>query len=123
LNSAAQIKLFPNMTVQEETKQQEEQQGDYAAGAVVDKDEEEGVEANGAAVEESDEEEEGPPKKEVTRVSADAPWIERFMEVVKTFWPLGLVAFGGPQAHVAILRDHLVRTSVGGVLRSGELSR
>jgi len=28
--------------------------------------------------------------------------------VFTTFWPLGLVAFGGPQAHVAILRDHLV---------------
>jgi len=28
--------------------------------------------------------------------------------VFSTFWPLGLVAFGGPQAHVAILRDHLV---------------
>jgi chromate transporter len=28
--------------------------------------------------------------------------------VFTTFWPLGFVAFGGPQAHVAILRDHLV---------------
>lgn len=28
--------------------------------------------------------------------------------VFVTFWPLGFVAFGGPQAHVAILRDHLV---------------
>lgn len=38
----------------------------------------------------------------------DIPWRERFMQVVKTYAPLGLVAFGGPQAHVAILRDHLV---------------
>jgi chromate transport protein ChrA len=28
--------------------------------------------------------------------------------VFSTFWPLGFIAFGGPQAHVAILRDHLV---------------
>jgi Chromate transporter len=28
--------------------------------------------------------------------------------VFTTFWPLGFVAFGGPQAHVAILREHLV---------------
>lgn len=28
--------------------------------------------------------------------------------VFTTFWPLGFIAFGGPQAHVAILRDHLV---------------
>ena len=25
-----------------------------------------------------------------------------------SFWPLGFIAFGGPAAHVAILRDHLV---------------
>ena len=47
-------------------------------------------------------------KKKVKLVSADAPWGERMWEVFSTFWPLGLVAFGGPQAHVAILRDHLV---------------
>jgi len=47
-------------------------------------------------------------KKAVQTVSADAPWGERMWEVFSTFWPLGLVAFGGPQAHVAILRDHLV---------------
>lgn len=28
--------------------------------------------------------------------------------VFVTFWPLGFVAFGGPPAHVAILRDRLV---------------
>lgn len=39
---------------------------------------------------------------------ADTPWSRRMWEVFTTFWPLGFVAFGGPQAHVAILRDHLV---------------
>lgn len=38
----------------------------------------------------------------------DTPWRTRMWEVFKTFSPLGFVAFGGPQAHVAILRDHLV---------------
>jgi len=47
-------------------------------------------------------------KKYVMKVAADAPWKDRMWEVFSTFWPLGLVAFGGPQAHVAILRDHLV---------------
>jgi chromate transporter len=47
-------------------------------------------------------------KKVHMRVSPDAPWKERMWEVFTTFWPLGLIAFGGPQAHVAILRDHLV---------------
>jgi len=42
------------------------------------------------------------------RVDPNAPWLERYIEVIKTFWPLGFVAFGGPQAHIAILRDHLV---------------
>jgi chromate transporter len=47
-------------------------------------------------------------KKKISRVSADAPWSERMYEVFTIFWPLGFVAFGGPQAHVAILYDHLV---------------
>ena len=38
----------------------------------------------------------------------DTPFSTRLYEVFITFWPLGFVAFGGPQAHVAILRDHLV---------------
>jgi len=38
----------------------------------------------------------------------DAPWSERIYEVFVVFWPLGFVAFGGPQAHVAILHDRLV---------------
>lgn len=33
----------------------------------------------------------------------------RLMDVIKLYWYLGLIAFGGPTAHVAILRDHLVR--------------
>ena len=37
----------------------------------------------------------------------DAPWSERIYEVFVVFWPLGFVAFGGPQAHVAILHDRL----------------
>ena len=43
-------------------------------------------------------EEEGDNGKKVhMKVAADAPWSERMWEVFSTFWPLGLVAFGGPQ--------------------------
>lgn len=35
-------------------------------------------------------------------------WIGRIMSVIKIYWSLGLIAFGGPQAHVALLREHLV---------------
>lgn len=38
----------------------------------------------------------------------DIPWITRFKAVVITYAPLGFVAFGGPQAHVALLRERLV---------------
>jgi chromate transporter len=47
-------------------------------------------------------------KKRYQTLPADAPYSARLWEVITTFWPLGLVAFGGPQAHVAILRDALV---------------
>ena len=33
---------------------------------------------------------------------------DTFYIVITTFWSLGFIAFGGPQAHVAILREHLV---------------
>jgi len=46
--------------------------------------------------------------KKVAEEEPDSPWSQRIKEVLVTFWPLGFVAFGGPQAHVAILRDHLV---------------
>ena len=38
----------------------------------------------------------------------DDPFLTRLNDVLQTFYPLGFVAFGGPQAHIAILRDHLV---------------
>lgn len=61
-----------------------------------------------AAQGESDETTPEDDKRKHMKVSVDAPWSERMYEVAMTFAPLGLVAFGGPQAHVAILRDHLV---------------
>jgi hypothetical protein len=36
------------------------------------------------------------------------PLSERIKDVVKVYWSLGFISFGGPSAHVAILRDHLV---------------
>jgi len=47
-------------------------------------------------------------KKTSLVLKEDASWGERMWEVLVTFWPLGFVAFGGPQAHIAILKDHLV---------------
>lgn len=37
------------------------------------------------------------------------PLFKRISEMVQLYWHLGFIAFGGPTAHVAILRDHLVR--------------
>mmetsp|Transcript_54928 Transcript_54928/g.133397 ORF Transcript_54928/g.133397 Transcript_54928/m.133397 type:complete len:525 (+) Transcript_54928:106-1680(+) len=65
-------------------------------------------EAMAVAAAEDGGDDDGNEKKKTNMVSADAPWGERMWEVVTVFAPLGLVAFGGPQAHVAILRDHLV---------------
>ena len=44
----------------------------------------------------------------VTATVTDEPFMTRLWDVIHTFYPLGFVAFGGPQAHIAILRDHLV---------------
>jgi hypothetical protein len=38
-----------------------------------------------------------------------APLFQRVKETLLLYWHLGFIAFGGPTAHVAILRDHLVR--------------
>jgi len=47
-----------------------------------------------------------------TGASKESPTIQPLMTRVKEtlalFWYLGFIAFGGPTAHVAILRDHLV---------------
>jgi len=40
--------------------------------------------------------------------STPQPLSTRIKETLDLFWYLGFVAFGGPTAHVAILRDHLV---------------
>jgi chromate transporter len=83
---------------EEETKQEEE------AGIV-----EDDIEDGNAKAEQTEQDsDEADDNRIHMKVAADAPWSERMWEVFQTFWPLGLVAFGGPQAHVAILRDHLV---------------
>ena len=87
------------MTVEEEQKEETQMNFDETKEEV-DAEKAEGVEEDGT--------ETATEKKKVKLVPADAPWSARMWEVFSTFWPLGLVAFGGPQAHVAILRDHLV---------------
>lgn len=74
----------------------------------VDKDDSADSKGDVVKADDNDAEEETDDKRKKMKVSVDAPWSERMWEVFTTFWPLGLVAFGGPQAHVAILRDHLV---------------
>ena len=57
-------------------------------------------------IEKNDVENKGQQQKETEFV--DRPLSTRLWEVFTTFWPLGFVAFGGPVATVALLRDHLV---------------
>ena len=45
--------------------------------------------------------------KDTTSIAPIAPLSTRLMDVVRMYWHLGLIAFGGPSATVAILRDHL----------------
>ena len=56
-----------------------------------------GTGATVTAVEVKDGDEDVDDKRIKMKVAADAPWSERMWEVFSTFWPLGLVAFGGPQ--------------------------
>lgn len=39
------------------------------------------------------------------------PLLQRVTETLKLYWHLGFIGFGGPTAHVAIFRDHLVRVN------------
>lgn len=53
------------------------------------------------------------PKEEETQKEKegdahDIPLRQRLWQVVRAYWMLGLIAFGGPSAHVGIMRDHLV---------------
>ena len=60
-----------------------------APGSVKDGDED-AADADGAA-------ETGQDHRLHMRVGLDAPWSARMWEVFTTFWPLGFIAFGGPQ--------------------------
>ena len=45
---------------------------------------------------------------EKNETNTPQPLMTRIKETLSLFWYLGFIAFGGPTAHVAILRDHLV---------------
>ena len=80
-------------TGEQETGEQEPvEEGEEVVRAPTKEDEDEEV----VEVVDQEEESDGPKKKQML-VSADAPWKDRMWEVFSTFWPLGLVAFGGPQ--------------------------
>ena len=95
--------------VKEETKQEEGTKvEEYEAGTIVKVAE---LDVDVADPNEDDGEKK-PDGDENSAVSLEAPWIERYIEVLKAYWPLGLIAFGGPPAHFAILKDHLVSDNV-----------
>lgn len=64
-----------------------------------------GVE-NGKEAPEAPEVPEETNKKVHMKVEADAPWSARMWEVFTTFWPLGLIAFGGPQVSLLLVECH-----------------
>ena len=108
------------MTVEEKTEEQpssnEEIEVDNAAATAANDDDLEKqvaqtVEVSNAPEEVNDDgDANGEDKHEVKKptVEEDIPWMVRMKEVFWTYLPLGFVAFGGPQAHIAILRNHLV---------------
>ena len=47
-------------------------------------------------------------RSSITESRRYEPLSERLKDVIRVYWHLGFIAFGGPSAHVAILRDHLL---------------
>merc|ERR1719361_726650 len=45
-----------------------------------------------------------------SETKGDTSFAAALMDVIMSFWPLGLVAFGGPTAHVAILHERFVES-------------